>query len=274
MGIADFISGDGGIALLMLTFVVFLVLSIMHVSKFKTTLITPFSQLSNDQPLNFGKINDKNKEIPLQPPDVPEEIGLAMVYPQGDGVGMDPYDSNSFYPVAPGPLLTNHATAESIGESSLTDPLGKTGSMEGARILKLENTGNQMNYKPLDESISRVYSGAYGEEEIQDSNTTMIDGGSYIKYADKFTPSNNLKLQASPGKSSNLPNCESTYPNVVKYNGMCITEGDIPYGQVVDNKVNPRLVSRWESFTGDYSRTNALTPIDGLLYPNLNVLAK
>jgi hypothetical protein len=243
-------------------------------SKFKTTLITPFSEFNVNQPMSLGKIDKPSPEIQLQPPDVPEEIGLAMVYPQGEGVGMDPYDSNSFYPGNPGSLLTNHTTAESIGESSLSDPLGKAGSMEGARILKIKSTGNQSNFKPIDSSISKVYSGAYGEEDVQASASTMIDGGSNIKYGDKFKPSNNLNLQASPGQSSNLPNCDTTYPNVVKYKGMCITEGDIPYGQVVDNKVNPRLVSRWESFTGDYSRNLALDPIDGVLYPNLNVLAK
>ena len=62
--------------------------------------------------------------------------------------------------------------------------------------------------------------------------------------------------------------------NIEKYGDFCITEVDIPYGQVVNGKVNPRLVSRWESYTGQYSRDAALEPIDGLLYPNLNVLTK
>jgi hypothetical protein len=82
----------------------------------------------------------------------------------------------------------------------------------------------------------------------------------------------NLVIQTSPGQTSTLPNCEQTYPNVVKYKDFCITEGDIPYGQVVDGRVNPRLVSRWESYTGDYSREAALQNIDGVLYPELNVL--
>jgi hypothetical protein len=252
----------------------FAVILLLTKSNFKTTLTTPFSQFNVNQPMSLGKINKPSPEIQLKKPDVPEEIGLAMVYPQGEGVGMDPFDSNSFYPGNPGPLLTNHRTAESIGESSLTDPLGKAGSMEGARILKIRNTGNQSNFKPLDSSVSTVYSGAYGQEDVQGSGSTMINRTSNIKYSDNFNPSNNLNLQASPGQSSNLPNCEATYPNVVKYNGMCITEGDIPYGQVVDNKVNPRLVSRWESYTGDYSRKLALDPIDGVLYPNLKVLTK
>ena len=254
---------------------VFVVILLLTKSNFKSTLSTPYQEFNQeDQPMSLGKINAPNQEIPLLAPDVPEEIGLAMVYPQGDGVGMDPDDSNSFYPGNPGALLTNHTTAESIGESSLSDPTGTTGSMEGARILKIKNAGNQTQFKPLDENVDAVFAAAYRPGEVQNSESTLINGGIPIDYNDGFDPEDNLKLQASPGHFSNLPNCETTYPNVVKYNGMCITEGDIPYGQVVDNKVNPRLVSRWESFTGDYSRSLALDPIDGVLYPNLNVLVK
>jgi hypothetical protein len=259
----------------LLALIVVIILLLTHKSNFKSTLYTPYQQFNQeDQPMSLGKINAPDQDIPLLPPDVPEEIGLAMVYPQGDGVGMDPDDSNSFYPYNPGSLLSDHTTAESIGESSLTDPTGNTGSMEGARILKIKNTGNQMQFKPIDENVNSVYAAAYRKGEVQDSKSTLINGGIPINYNDGFDPEDNLKLQASPGHFSSLPNCESTYPNVVKYNGMCITEGDIPYGQVVDNKVNPRLVSRWESFTGDYSRNLALDPIDGVLYPNLNVLVK
>ena len=100
----------------------------------------------------------------------------------------------------------------------------------------------------------------------------FVNGASSINYSDSFNPEDNLMIQTSPGQTSTLRNCEKTYPNVVKYGDSCITEGDIPYGQVVDGKVNPRLVSRWESYTGDYSRQAALDPIDGVLYPNLNVL--
>ena len=99
---------------------------------------------------------------------------------------------------------------------------------------------------------------------------SFLYGNENINYSDSFNPDDNLKIQTSPGQSSTLTNCETTYPNVVKYNDFCITAGDIPYGQVVDGKVNPRLVSRWESLTGNYSREEALAPIDGVLYPQLN----
>ena len=209
--------------------------------------------------------------ITLANPVVPEEIGLAMKYPQGGGVGMNPSDSNSFYPTNPGDLLTNHTIPESYGESSLTDPLGNNGADQGARILKIKSTGNQLNYKPVDESLKLNYAAAYSDGEVQNGNT-LINNAQPVNYNDSFNPENNMNIQTSPGQESTISNCENTYPNVVKYNDFCITEGDIPYGQIVENKVNPRLVSRWESFTGDYSREKALEPIDGLLYPNLNVL--
>jgi hypothetical protein len=50
---------------------------------------------------------------------------------------------------------------------------------------------------------------------------------------------------------------------------MCITEGDIPYTKTIDGKVNPRLVSRWESYTGDYSASEALKAKGGLLFPEI-----
>ena len=112
---------------------------------------------------------------------------------------------------------------------------------------------------------------AYTKGEISDSDT-FINGTKPIEYSDSFNPESNLMIQTSPGQESTFKNCETMYPNVVKYGNFCITEGDIPYGQIVDNKVNPRLVSRWESYTGDYSRKEALGPIDGVLYPNLNIL--
>jgi len=214
------------------------------------------TKLTNEQPLSFPSLNDG--PLKLQKPDVPEEIGLAMPYPQGDGVGMEFSDSNSFYPNKPGPLLTNHVGPESYGESSFTDPTGKNGADQGARVIKLIGTGDQLQYKPV-ESVSHL-------------NTSYINGFSQTNYSDNFNPSDNLTIQTSPGQQSTMSNCEATYPNVVKHGDFCITEGDIPYGQVVNGKVNPRLVSRWESYTGDYSREEALNPIDGVLYPNLNVL--
>lgn len=243
---------------------------IYNKSPFKNVLIS--SENDRNPPKEFTPLESET-EISLAPPVVPEEIGLAMVYPQGAGASMSNTDSNSFEPTKPGPLLTDYTTPESYGESSLTDPMGTNGASQGARILKIKNTGNQMAYKPVDESMNTTYASAYTDGEVQDG-TTLINGAQEVNYSSSFNPEQNLKLQTSPGQQSNLPNCETTYPNVVKYNDFCITEGDIPYGQVVDNKVNPRLVSRWESFTGDYSRPAALEPIDGLLYPNLNVLVK
>jgi hypothetical protein len=241
-------------------------------SHFDRVLSKSNNELTSEQPLSFPSLNQPDSGgIQLVNPEVPEEIGLAMVYPQGDGVGMSKADSNSFYPTKPGPLLTDHVGPESYGESSLSDPTGTNGADQGARILKIGSTGNQLNYKPIDESLPINYASAYTEGEVQEG-FSLINGAKPIDYSDTFNPDSNLKLQTSPGQESTIDNCESTYPNVVKYNNFCITEGDIPYGQVVNGKVNPRLVSRWESFTGDYSRESALEPIDGLLYPNLNIL--
>jgi hypothetical protein len=231
--------------------------------------------LTNEQPRSFLPV-EPNVQVPnftsLVPPVVPEEIGLAMVYPQGSGVSMSKNDSNSFRPGNPGPLLTDYTIPESYGESSLTDPYGKNGIDQGARILKIDSTGSQLNFKPLDESDDKFYSGPYNSGLVQ-SGIQYVNDGTEVNYTDSYQPSDNFKLQASPGQMSNLNNCESTYPNTVKYNDFCITKGDIPYGQVVDNQVNPRLVDRWQSFTGDYSRSDALNPIDGTLYPTLGVLA-
>ena len=240
-------------------------------SGFKTTLIS--SDFDQMPPMEFEPLSKKIDNIQLAPPVVPEEIGLAMLYPQGAGSSMSKADSNSFQPNKPGPLLTDYTIPESYGESSLTDPIGDKGASEGSRILKIKSSGNQMMYKPIDESMGGNFAGAYNQEEVQ-NGSTLINGAQPVNYNNDFNPNDNLKLQTSPGQESTLPNCETTYPNVVKYNNFCITDGDIPYGQVIDNKVNPRLVSRWESFTGDYSREAALEPIDGVLYPNLGVLVK
>jgi hypothetical protein len=228
--------------------------------------------ITDQQPSSFPPVDaDIPNVLKLAKPDVPEEIGLAMVYPQGDGAGMTPSDSNSFFPDKPGPLLSDHVGPESYGESSFTDPMGTKGADQGCRVIRLTNTGNQMNYKPMDENCCELYSAAYTTGEVQ-KGRELINGTKEINYSDSFKPEDNLLIQTSPGQQSTLPNCEQTYPNVVKYKDFCITDGDIPYGQVVDGRVNPRLVSRWESFTGDYSREQALTPIDGVLYPNLNVI--
>ena len=238
----------------------------LNSSSFNNTISN--GPITDQQPISFSKETDS---IKLVKPDVPEEIGLAMVYPQGDGVGMSKNDSNSFYPGKPGPLLTDHINPESYGESSLADPTGVKGADQGCRVLRINDTGNQLNYKPMDENCSDVYAAAYTEGEVQKGNY-HLEGTQPIDYTDSFKPEDKLIIQTSPGQQSTLPNCENTYPNVVKYKDFCITEGDIPYGQIVDGKVNPRLVSRWESFTGEYSRDAALNPIDGVLYPTLNVL--
>jgi len=233
------------------------------------------TKLTNQQPLKFPPVNPETVVpdfVALAPPVVPEEIGLAMVYPQGSGVGMSKLDSNSFEPGNPGPLLTDYSIPESYGESSFSDPTGVKGSDQGARIIRIKSTGEQLSYKPLDEAEKQTFSAAYSTGEVQ-KGAQLINGNQFINYSDSYSPSENLMLQASPGQMSSLANCETTYPNTVKYNNFCITEGDIPYGQTVDNKVNPRLVSRWQSFTGDYSREAALAPIDGTLYPTLSVLA-
>ena len=241
-------------------------------SSFNDKLVN--TNLTDQQPLKFTPFSQVT-QVPnfpnLVPPVVHEEIGLAMVYPQGVGIGMSKSDSNSFEPGNPGPLLTDYTIPESYGESSLSDPTGINGSDQGARIIRINSNGDQGNYKPIDESDNTYYSVAYAQGQIP-KGIQLINDATPIVYTDSFSPSNNLKLQSSPGQMSSLTNCETTYPNTVKYNNFCITEGDIPYGQIVDNKVNPRLVSRWQSFTGDYSREKALEPIDGLLYPNLNVL--
>ena len=259
------------ITLIILAILIVLIALYYRKSTFKNTLSS--SSIDQTPPQAFPPLSQESDEIQLNPPVVPEEIGLAMVYPQGAGVGMSKSDSNSFEPTKPGPLLTDYTIPESYGESSLADPTGINGASEGARILKIKSTGNQLAYKPVDESMGTLFAGAYTQGEVQDGST-LINGAQPVNYNSLFNPEDNLKLQTSPGQQSNLPNCETTYPNVVKYNNFCITDGDIPYGQVIDNKVNPRLVSRWESFTGDYSREAALEPIDGVLYPNLGVLVK
>jgi len=243
-------------------------------SKFTDKLVTPLSDLNNLQPRSFPPLTQKHDGFPtLADPVVPEEIGLAMAYPQGEGVGDSDLDTNSFGRGAqnPGPLLTNYSTPESYGESSLTDPNGTKGAEQGARVLRISSTGNQMVYKPSDDSISETYASAYTEGEVT-SGPALLDPSKAMNYSDSYNPEDGLFIQTSPGQYGTVAPCEATYPNVTKYKDFCITDGDIPYGKVVNGKVNPRLVSRWQSFTGDYSRDEALKGIDGLLYPSLNVM--
>ena len=70
-------------------FVVFIKLKKSSSSKFTDKLISPISSLTYNQPKSFPPIQAPQKEIfNLAKPDVPEEIGLGMVYPQGSGVGI------------------------------------------------------------------------------------------------------------------------------------------------------------------------------------------
>jgi hypothetical protein len=104
-------------------FVYYIVSTFIFTGKFTDKLMSPIRNLTNQQPKSFPPIQQPQSDIfNLAKPDVPEEIGLAMVYPQGQGVGMSKEDSNSFYPGKPGPLLTTYQNPESYGESSLTDP--------------------------------------------------------------------------------------------------------------------------------------------------------
>jgi hypothetical protein len=258
------------IILIVILIVVFVIIKYKNKSKFNDLLIN--NKLTQIPPKDFPPLGVDNVDnLPLLPATVKEETGLAMIYPQGSGVGMSDSDSNSFTISKPGPLLTDYSIPEAYGESSLTDPTGVNGASQGVRIIKLKGTGNQLNFKPTDEAENILYSPAYTSGEVQ-SGKNLINGSTFINYSDSFNPESQLGLETSPGQASTLNNCEQTYPNVEKYGEFCITDGDIPYGKVVNGKVNPRLVSRWQSYTGDYSRQKALVPIDGVLYPKLSVL--
>ena len=261
---------------LLITLVIVVVISLVinwfnsRKSKFNNLLIN--NNLNQIPPKDFPNLGVDNVDnLPLLPATVKEETGLAMIYPQGSGVGMSDSDSNSFTISNPGPLLTDYSIPEAYGESSLADPTGVNGASQGVRIIKLNGTGDQLSFKPFDEAESTLYSAAYTPGEVQNGKM-LINGSKFINYNDSFNPETQLSLETSPGQTSTLNNCEQTYPNVEKYGEFCITDGDIPYGKVVNGKVNPRLVSRWQSYTGDYSRQQALAPIDGVLYPKLNIL--
>lgn len=240
---------------ILITLLVIVVLFSMSKQAFNTTISgSPINML---QPKVFPPIDTAFPPdvSALAPPTIKEEIGLGIAYPQGSGVGMSKLDSNSF--TAPGGLLTNYSIPTAYGESNLIDPTGRNGAGQGSRIIKIKSTGNQMEFKPTESHLD---------------GASFINGFKPINYTDAFVPENNLKLQSSPGQVSLLNNCETTYPNTEHIEDLCITEGDIPYGQIVNGKVNPRLVSRWQSYTGDYSRAEALQDVDGLLYPKLTVL--
>jgi hypothetical protein len=264
----------GGL-LLLLALIVVLIVTLSRKSSFNDELYS--DNLTMEQPKNFPPLDETieptDSEIKLEPPTVPEEIGLAMKYPQGSGVGMSKLDSNAYTPDKPGSLLTEYKIPSAYGESSLADPTGINGADQGSRILRIGNLGDQLKFKGTDEAECKQFAKAYSDDnaEVQ-SGLKLLDGSNFINYSDQYVPSNNLLIESSPGQTSTINNCENTYPNTEKYKDYCITDGDIPYGQIVNNKVNPRLVDRWESYTGDYSREDALKGIDGLLYPTLNTL--
>jgi hypothetical protein len=183
---------------------------------------------------------------------------------------MDKKDSNSFAKNNKDVLLTDYSIPQAYGESSLTDPTGELGANQGARVIKLKSTGSQSKFKPLDETRHSVYATAYADSGEVQNGEVFLNESDNMDYTDSFVPESALGIQTSPGQMSSLDNCEATYPKVEKYKDFCITDGDIPYGQVVNGKVNPRLVSRWESYTGNYSKEEALKQTSGLLFPTLN----
>jgi len=148
--------------ILLIVLALVLCLALLNKSNFNTTLVSPPSKITDLQPKIFPPI-DKSypPDVPaLAPPTVKEEIGLGIAYPQGVGVGMSKLDSNSFNPTNPGPLLTDYSIPEAYGESNLSDPTGANGAFQGSRILKIKSTGNQMEFKPIDEAENVMYSAA------------------------------------------------------------------------------------------------------------------
>lgn len=193
-------------------------------------------------------LGDSSKEQRILPPkaDIPEEAGFNIY---GKGSSTDPMDSNVFQSEnVPGSLHVEYPQNESFGESMYSDSFG-------SRIIKLKSAGSQSGFKGLDESQNKYVSGAYGMEGVQSGYTLMGNG---VNYSSDFIPKTGLKLEASPGSYSLSSECESTYPNTVLSNGACLTAGDIPYDSIVNGKVNPRLVSRWESYTGSYDPQEVL----------------
>lgn len=191
---------------------------------------------------------DFSREERILPPkaDIAEEAGFPIY---GKGVSTDPMDSNVFDSENnPGKMHVEYPQNESFGESMYSDSFG-------SRIIKLKNAGTQSGFKGLDESQNKYISGAYGMGGVQTGYTLM---GNEVNYSSEFIPKNGLKMEASPGSYSLSNECESTYPNTVLSNGACLTAGDIPYDSVINGKVNPRLVSRWESYTGNYNAEEVL----------------
>lgn len=224
---------------------------------FSPTLVTPESELTNDQPRSF----DNN----FIKPTVKEEIGFSMLYPQGAGVYMSSKDTESFSRAGKDILLTSYSIPESYGESSFNDPTGQ----KSAKIIDISNSsvGVQNQFKPTEFMSNMSYPEAYSN-----GNKEFVN---IIDYNDQFVPESNILLQNLPGRTntSTEVGCDTNYPQVVKYNDSCITSGDIPYGTSIDLNgkkiVNPRLISRWESYTGNYDVERVLDSKDGLLFPKM-----
>ena len=196
------------------------------------------------------------QQIPLLKPDVPEEIGFPLY---GKGVSTDPADSNVFISEKnPGSLHTEYNQNDSIGESSYSDQFG-------SRIIKLNSAGIQSSFLGKDEAEFKYEAGAYNKPPVQ-SGYTLLNYNNPINYSSNFNPSSNLKIETPPGQYTSTDNCETTYPNTINNNGVCLTAGDIPYNTIVNGKVNPRLVSRWESLTGSYD-PNQIIKQSSSLYP-------
>ena len=206
---------------------------------------------------------------PLVGPVRRDEIGLGLFHPDGMGAGMNRDDSNSLSPI-PDTLLTNYTTPEAIGESSM---LWISPQTPNCRIIKLDNTGNQEEFLPTDMYYTKMYSNAYTSGE----NTLRGE----LNYNTSYDPESSLSLECSPGQynipfmgteNAVKPPCEDTYPRAVRYNlngkTMCITSGDIPYGEVLNGRVNPRLIDRWQNYTNRYN-AQEVTRGNGLLYPKI-----
>jgi hypothetical protein len=184
-----------------------------------------------------------NKNIRLLKPDVREEDGFPLY---GAGVSMERNDSNVLNSTNDnGPLHTSLSKNESIGESVYTDQYG-------SRILKINSTGSQSNFKATDEAEYRKYAAAYNNEIEIPLGEYFLNNNTFVNYTDNFVPDNNILTEASPGSMTESTNCEQTLPRTTKSSGYCLSDVDLPYKEVTNGKVNPRLVSRWESYTGNY----------------------
>lgn len=179
-----------------------------------------------------------------------EEVG-SQAYPQGHGVGMNISDSNALPPKKV-LLMSNTELPQAYGESSLADGMGKKGTSDGCRVLELKSMGNQDMFKPFSKGAN---------------NHTFVSPKDIISYGSDWRPSKEgLRLACSAGKSAPNTPCQDWLPNNFKVDGVCVTAGDLPYDN--PNLPNPRMVSRPEFFTGDFSN---VTPADynngGQLFP-------